>query len=158
MRRFLALAAAEPERIRIVGAIHESPALHVDEGEKICPGIACSARRDRSKTSYGCWRSEGPGLWRELRGADLDFVTWLKQYEGLIDVSEVVKVGTKIAFVSGPLMGMEAQVLKVNKSRRQVQISVGGEGNMFHTIWCAIEYIQDNMDLELLHKQAQTVD
>ena len=37
----------------------------------------------------------------ELRGADLDFVTWLKQYEGLIDVSEVVKVGTKIAFVSG---------------------------------------------------------
>ena len=94
----------------------------------------------------------------ELRGADLDFVTWLKQYEGLIDVSEVVKVGTKIAFVSGPLMGMEAQVLKVNKSRRQVQISVGGEGNMFHTIWCAIEYIQDNMDLELLHQQAQTVD
>ena len=91
----------------------------------------------------------------ELRGADLDFVTWLKQYEGLIDVSEVVKVGTKIAFVSGPLMGMEAQVLKVNKSRRQVQISVGGEGNMFHTIWCAIEYIQDNVDLELFHKQAQ---
>ena len=91
----------------------------------------------------------------ELRGADLDFVTWLKQYEGLIDVSEVVKVGTKIAFVSGPLMGMEAQVLKVNKSRRQVQVSVGGEGNMFHTIWCAIEYIQDSVDLEMLHQQAQ---
>ena len=64
-------------------------------------------------------------------------------------------MGTKIAFVSGPLMGMEAQVLKVNKSRRQVQISVGGEGNMFHAIWCAIEYIQDNMDPELLHQRLQ---
>ena len=45
--------------------------------------------------------------------------------------------------------------MKVNKGRRQVQVAVGGEGNMFHTIWCAIEYIQDNVDLELFHKQAQ---
>lgn len=93
---------------------------------------------------------------RALRNEDLSFVQWLKKYEGLIDVSQVVKVGTKIAFVSGPLMGMEGRVLKVNKSRRQVQISVGGEGNLFHAIWCAIEYVQDNLDLELLHRQAQT--
>ena len=93
---------------------------------------------------------------RALRHEDLAFVQWLKKYEGLIDVSQVVKVGTKIAFVSGPLMGMEGKVLKVNRSRRQVQVSVGGaEGALFHTIWCAIEYIEDNMDLELLHQQAQ---
>ena len=92
---------------------------------------------------------------RALRHEDLSFVTWLKKYEGLIDVSQVVKVGTKITFVGGPLMGMEGKVLKVNKSRRQVQISVGGEGNLFHAIWCAIEYVQDNLDLELLHRQAQ---
>ena len=87
---------------------------------------------------------------RALRHEDLEFIRWLKKYEGLIDVSEVVKVGTKIAFVSGPLMGMEARVLQVNRSRRQVQISVGDAGALFHTIWCAIEYIQDNMDPELL--------
>ena len=90
---------------------------------------------------------------RALRNEDLEFVRWLKQYEGLIDVSQVVKAGTKIAFVSGPLMGMEGRVLKVNKGRRQVQISVGGEGNMFHAIWCAIEYVEENMDLEVLHRQ-----
>ena len=78
----------------------------------------------------------------ELRGSDLDFVRWLKAHEGLIDVSEVVKVGTRIAFVSGPLVGMEGQVLKVNKGRGLVQISVGGEGGLFHTIWCSIEYVQ----------------
>ena len=79
----------------------------------------------------------------ELRGPDLDFVRWLKAHEGLIDVSEVVKVGTKIAFVSGPLVGMEGQVLKVNKGRRLVQVAVGDEGHLFHTIWCAIEYVQE---------------
>ena len=76
----------------------------------------------------------------ELRGSDLDFVRWLQMQEGLIDVSEVVKVGTRIAFVSGPLMGM--------KGRRQVQVAVGGEGNLFHTIWCAIEYVQERSEAE----------
>lgn len=79
----------------------------------------------------------------ELRGSDLDFVRWLRAHEGLIDVSEVVKVGTKIAFVSGPLLGMEGQVLKVNKGRGLVQIAVGGDGNLFHAIWCSIEYVQE---------------
>lgn len=92
---------------------------------------------------------------RALRNEDLEFVRWLKKYEGLIDVSQVVKVGTRIAFVSGPLMGMEGKVLQVNKSRRQVQVSVGQEGALFHTIWCAIEYVEENMDLEVLHRQAQ---
>ena len=84
----------------------------------------------------------------ELRGADLDFVRWLKLHEGLIDVSQVVKVGTKIAFVGGPLVGMGGQVLKVNKGRRQVQIAVGGEGGLFHSIWCSIEYVQERNEEE----------
>ena len=55
-----------------------------------------------------------------LRGEDLAFVDWLRRYEGMVDVSQVIKVGTKIAFVGGPLVGMEAKVLKVNKSRKSV--------------------------------------
>ena len=82
----------------------------------------------------------------ELRGSDLDFVRWLEVHEGLIDVSEVVKVGTRIAFVSGPLVGMEGQVLKVNRGRRQVQVAVGGAGDLFHAIWCSIEYVQERED------------
>ena len=84
----------------------------------------------------------------ELRGTDLNFVRWLEVHEGIVDVSEVVKVGTKIAFVSGPLMGMEGQVLKVNKGRRLVQIGVGDEGHLFHAIWCAIEYVQERTESE----------
>ena len=85
---------------------------------------------------------------RALRHEDLAFVKWLKRYEGMVDVSEVVKVGTKIAFVSGPLVGMEAQVIKVNKGRKQVQIALGSEDSFFQNIWCSIEYIESNVDLD----------
>ena len=84
----------------------------------------------------------------ELRDRDLEFVHWLRVNEGLIDVSEVVKAGSKIRFVSGPLVGMEGQVLKVNKGRRLVQINLGGEGNLFRTIWCSIEYVQQEREEE----------
>lgn len=83
-----------------------------------------------------------------LRGADLAFVEWLQRYEGLIDVSEVMKVGTKIAFVSGPLVGMEAKVLQVNKSRKAVQIAVGDQDSLLQAVWCSIEYVQEHVDLE----------
>lgn len=91
----------------------------------------------------------------ELRGEDLSFVRWLKAHEGLIDVSQVVKVGSRIAFVGGPLVGMEGQVLKVNKGRRLVQVGLGGEGNLFRAIWCSIEYVQENVDQERLPQKTQ---
>lgn len=90
------------------------------------------------------YRDETP----ELRDQDLEFVRWLRANEGLIDVSEVVKVGSKIHFVSGPLVGMDGQVMKVNKGRRQVQIAVGEMTNLFHTIWCSIEYVQERREEE----------
>ena len=91
-----------------------------------------------------------------LHGDDLAFVEWLKHYEGLVDVSQVVKVGSKIAFVGGPLVGMEAKVLKVNKSRRIVQIARGDGDAMFRNIWCSIEYIEGNADLDVLHQASET--
>lgn len=90
-----------------------------------------------------------------LRGDDLGFVKWLRRYEGMIDVSQVVKVGTKIAFVGGPLVGMEAKVLKVNKSRKSVQIALGGEDAIFRNIWCTIEYIEGNADIDKLHQASK---
>lgn len=91
-----------------------------------------------------------------LRGEDLAFVKWLRRYEGLIDVSQVIKVGTKIAFVGGPLVGMEAKVLKVNKSRKTVQIALGGEDAMFRNIWCSIEYVEGNADIDVLHQTSES--
>ncbi len=89
-----------------------------------------------------------------LRGEDIAFVNWLKRYACVIDVSQVVKVGTKIAFVGGPLVGMEAKVLKVNKSRKTVQIALGDGDALFRNIWCTIEYLEGNADLEMLHKSS----
>lgn len=90
-----------------------------------------------------------------LRGDDLAFVRWLRHYEGLVDVSQVVRVGTKIAFVGGPLVGMEAKVIKVNKSRKTVQIAIGDGDVMFRNIWCSIEYIESNADFDKLHRTAE---
>ena len=93
-----------------------------------------------------------------LRGEDLAFVGWLKRYGGVVDVSQVVKVGTKIAFVGGPLVGMDAKVLKVNKSRRQVQIALGDGEVFFRNIWCSIEYIEGNTDFDMLHRTSEKAD
>lgn len=92
-----------------------------------------------------------------LRGEDLAFVEWLKRYEGLVDVSQVVKAGTKIAFVGGPLVGMEAKVMKVNKGRKLVQIALGDGEAMFRNIWCSIEYIEGNADLDMLHQTSEKI-
>lgn len=91
---------------------------------------------------------------RALHGDDLAFVKWLKRYEGVIDVSQVVRVGTKIAFAGGPLVGMEAKVLKVNKSRKAVQIALGDGDAIFRNIWCSIEYIGENADIDMLHQSS----
>ena len=90
-----------------------------------------------------------------LRGEDLAFVKWLKRYGGVVDVSQVVKIGTKISFVGGPLVGMDAKVLKVNKGRRQVQIALGDGEAFFHNIWCSIEYIEGNADFDKLQRGSQ---
>ncbi len=91
---------------------------------------------------------------KALYGQDLEFANWVKRHEGTIEVTKVVKEGTKIRFVSGPLCDMDAKVIKVNKSRSQVQIAIGGENSVLSSMWCAIEYLQDNADLDkLMHDE-----
>ncbi len=87
---------------------------------------------------------------REMRGADAEFVAWLKKYDGTIEVTHVIQVGTKLEFVDGPLKELEGKVLKVNKSRKQVQIALGDEKSIMRTIWCSIEYIEENADTDKL--------
>lgn len=84
---------------------------------------------------------------RALRGEDLAFVAWLKRYGGVIEATRVVQVGSKIEFVDGPLKELAGKVVKVNKSRRQVQVALGGD-SLMRTIWCSIEYIKANAETE----------
>ena len=43
---------------------------------------------------------------------------------------------------------MAGHVTKVNKNRKQVQIVLGDEGTLLHSIWCSIEYVEANADTE----------
>ena len=96
---------------------------------------------------------------KALHGKDLEFVNWVRRHEGTIEVTKVIKEGTKIRFVAGPLCDMDVKVLKVNKSRHQVQVAVGSENSVLSTMWCAIEYLQDNADLDkLMHDEQEEKD
>ena len=50
---------------------------------------------------------------------------------------------------------MKAKVLKVNKSRKTVQIALGEGDAIFRNIWCTIEYIEGNADLDVLHQSSE---
>ena len=89
---------------------------------------------------------------RILRGSDAEFVAWLKKYDGTIQLSHVIQVGTKLEFIDGPLKEMEGKIIKVNKSRKQVQVAIGNDKSMMHTIWCSIDYIEANTDTDILSR------
>ncbi len=84
---------------------------------------------------------------RALRGSDLEFVAWLKRYDGMLEISRVVQAGSKLAFIDGPLKDMAGRVVKVNKNRKQVQVALGDEGSLMRTVWCSIEYVEENADI-----------
>ena len=70
-------------------------------------------------------------------------------FDGIADFFSSIFMSILVFFNGGkPLVGMEGQVLKVNKGRRLVQIAVGGDGNLFHAIWCSIEYVQERDENE----------
>ena len=77
-----------------------------------------------------------------LRGADLAFVAWLKRFSGVIQISSVIQVGTKIRIIDGPLKDMGGRIIKVNKNRKVVQVSFGETEGLINTIWCSIDYVQ----------------
>lgn len=77
-----------------------------------------------------------------LRGKDLEFIEWLRKHDCIIESTKVIKEGTKIRFIEGPLCELDGKVIKVNKSRRQVQIELNNANGILSTIWCAIEYIE----------------
>lgn len=76
-----------------------------------------------------------------LRGKDLDFIRWLKRQNGMLDVSRVCRVGTRIRVIDGPLKTYEGSIVEVNRKRSCVAIQIGG-GSMLGKIWCSVEYVE----------------
>ncbi len=77
---------------------------------------------------------------RALRQEDLRFLEWVKKYNGILCISQVLQVGTKIQVIGGPLKDFEGMIVEVKKSRRVVAIQIGENGH-FQKIWCPIEYV-----------------
>ncbi len=90
---------------------------------------------------------------RALRGGDLEFLSWIRRNEGTIDISRAVQVGSRIQFIDGPLKEFGGLVVKVNKNRKQVAINIGDE-SLAKLVWCAIEYVEANMEDGQLEKRA----
>lgn len=81
-----------------------------------------------------------------LRGTDLEFIDWIKKNNGIIEMSSAVKVGSMIEFVVGPLKDMNGKIIKINRSRRQVQVSFGSENGIISKVWCSMEFVCSNAD------------
>lgn len=81
----------------------------------------------------------GDGV-RALRESDLEFIAWMKGMSGLLDVSQVLQVGTRIRVIGGPLKHYEGKIVEVKKHRGMVAIRIG-EDTHFAKIWCPVEYV-----------------
>jgi transcriptional antiterminator NusG len=78
---------------------------------------------------------------KRLKGNDLKFVKWLKKKNGIIKISKVMEIGTKIRIMEGPLKEMEGKIVKINKRQKCAGVRIEGEG-IKNIIWLSYENIK----------------
>lgn len=76
-----------------------------------------------------------------LMDKDREFVAWLWQKNGALDVSRVYKEGDRIRVIDGPLKDHEGSIVSVNIKRRCVAIQAAGN-SLLGKIWCSIEVVE----------------
>jgi transcription antitermination factor NusG len=81
---------------------------------------------------------------RALRGADLDFVYHLLHKGRIAEVSHVVRVGTKIKVIDGPLADYEGRIVGVNRKRCCAKVTLDTEGTIKHA-WLQYEEITESI-------------
>ena len=77
---------------------------------------------------------------KSLKDNDLDFVKWLKGFNGIIKTSKAVEIGKKIKIVEGPLMGLEGKIVKINKKQKCIGLRIEGEG-INNIVWLSYELV-----------------
>lgn len=83
-----------------------------------------------------------------LRGRDSDFAEWVRQLNGLVEISLVIKEGSKLRFVSGPLQNIPGKIIRINTKRKVVAVRFSGENDFFQTVWCSYDYLKQHVDSE----------
>lgn len=81
-----------------------------------------------------------------LKDGDKAFISWVKSYDDVLEVSEAVQVGTQLHFIHGPLREKSGHIIKVNKKRKAVLVSFGEGENLLSSVWCSYDYAESNID------------
>lgn len=84
-----------------------------------------------------------------FRGKDLEFLEWMRsnslnregEVRGGLKPSLALREGNRVHIVDGPLKDWEGSIVKVNRKRNCVALSLG-EGSCMKTIWCQVEFLE----------------
>lgn len=79
--------------------------------------------------------------WR-LLGNDALFAKWIFEHNGIFGLSEAHYIGDRIRIISGPLMGRDGQIQKVNRRFKTCQVSVSFDHHEFK-IWLGYELVEE---------------
>jgi len=76
-----------------------------------------------------------------LRGKDLECIRWLAEQGGVFGISKVMRVGTKIVVLEGPLKDFEGSIVNVRLRQRCVKVRPVGIG-VLQGVWVSCEVVE----------------
>ncbi len=65
---------------------------------------------------------------RELNGSDYEYSMWVYRHNGSIEMSTVIKEGSRIKVIDGPLLDCLGTIVKLDKHKRKVWIEFDFDG------------------------------
>ena len=80
----------------------------------------------------------------KLYGRDLDYANWVLEVEGLLSVSEAIKLNGKVKIINGPLKNLEGNIIEYSKRNRNCKIEIEFLGQTINT-WLPFEWIDMDM-------------
>ncbi|MBQ9300886.1 MAG: hypothetical protein IJ214_10280, partial [Clostridia bacterium] len=81
----------------------------------------------------------------ELSGADEQFALMLLHKDGVIGKTKVYREGDRISICKGAFLGVEAQILKVNRRNMRMQIEIPFASRTVKT-WVEYEVVEKDND------------
>lgn len=84
-----------------------------------------------------------------LRGADAVFASQLRRFQGVIEISKAIQVGTKVRFIDGPLRALAGCITQINKKRSVAAITFGDDGSLLGTVWCSMDIVASYAETEV---------
>ena len=85
----------------------------------------------------------------KLYGKDLEYAEWVLEQEGVLSVSEAIKINGMVKIVNGPLKNLEGSIVEYSKRNRNCRIEVELFGQKIDA-WLPFDWIDADMgDLKM---------